>query len=285
MNNGSNDTPFFILGAARSGTTMLRLMLNRHSRLAIPFESHFLLTIFPEFPIDKSLDRHDALRMAHLVTTERNFPTWHLDPRRVRRMLIRRAPAPLSVLVDALFRMETASTGKPRWGDKTPPYYAVWRQLSELFSDSKLLHIIRDGRDVSLSLKDVGWYGPTTEQRASYWRERVRMAHEAANTLGPKRNLIIRYEDLVLDTRATLERVCDFLGESFEPAMLDFFVDARRHVCDIDGDIHGKLQRPPQPGDVARWRREMTPDTLRQFESLAGDSLRVMSYPLSGDES
>src|SRR5438132_12123312 len=110
MNNGSNDTPFFVLGAARSGTTMLRLMLNRHSRLAIPFESHFLLRIFPEFPIDKSLDRHEASRMAHLVTTERNFTTWHLDSPRVRWMLIRCAPAPLSVLVDARFRMETAPT-------------------------------------------------------------------------------------------------------------------------------------------------------------------------------
>ena len=47
---GSDNTPFFVLGAARSGTTMLRLMLNRHSRLTIPFESHFLVHIVAELP-------------------------------------------------------------------------------------------------------------------------------------------------------------------------------------------------------------------------------------------
>jgi len=67
----------------------------------------------------------------------------------------------LSELVDLLFRMEIAPTGKPRWGDKTPVYYACCRELTALFPTSKLVHIIRDGRDVSRSLEMVDWHGPT----------------------------------------------------------------------------------------------------------------------------
>jgi hypothetical protein len=279
MTRGSDNTPFFVLGAARSGTTMLRLMLNRHSRLAIPFESHFLRQIFAEFPSDRPLEAHEADRMADLVIGEKNFRTWHLDATRVRQELVRLAPSPLAVLVDALFHMEIAESGKPRWGDKTPLYYVCWRRLMGLFPGSKLVHIVRDGRDVSRSLEKVGWHGPTGYHRACYWQQRVEMAHAAARELGPERNLIIRYEDLVLETRATLGAVCDFLGETFEPKMLDFFEDASEHLSDIDGNVHGKLERAPRPEDVGRWRREMSLVRQLQFEAVAGNSLRAMSYP------
>lgn len=279
MTRGSDNTPFFVLGAARSGTTMLRLMLNRHSRLAIPFESHFLRQIFAEIPSDRPLEVHEADRMADIVIGEKNFRTWHLDATRVREQLVRLAPAPLAVLVDALFHMEIAKSGKPRWGDKTPLYYACWQQLMGLFPGSKLVHIIRDGRDVSLSLERVGWHGPTGYDRAHYWQQRVEMAYAAARELGPERNLIIRYEDLVLETRSTLGAICDFLGETYEAGMLDFFEDASEHLSDIDGSVHGKLGRAPRPEDVGRWRYEMSIVRQIEFESVAGDSLREMCYP------
>jgi hypothetical protein len=230
-------------------------------------------------PADRPLDLGQARRVADLVVGERNFRAWHLDPAQVRSEMERLAPARLATLVDALYRMEIADSGKPRWGDKTPQYYACWRPLMGLFPGSKLTHIVRDGRDVSRSLAKVGWHGPTERDRARYWSERVRMAHAAAHELGPERNLIIRYEDLVLETRATLERVCDFLRESFEPGMLRFFEDARRHLSDIDGDVHGKLERPPEPRDVHCWSDEMPTADRLQFEAVAGESLRLMSYP------
>lgn len=279
MTKGYDDTPFFVLGAARSGTTMLRLMLNRHSRLAIPFESHFLRQILAELPAHRPLETHEVQRMADIVTAEKNFQTWHVDAVQVRQELIRRAPASLAELVDALYRMEIAPSGKPRWGDKTPYYYICWRELMGLFPGSRLVHIVRDGRDVNLSLEKVGWHGPTAADRARYWRERVEMAQVAARELGPERNLIIRYEELVLNTRVTLEVVCDFLKEEFEPEMLSFFTDAERHICDIDGDVHQKVRRAPRPEDVRRWQREMPVARQREFEAVAGGGLRAMAYP------
>jgi hypothetical protein len=158
-------------------------------------------------------------------------------------------------------------------------YYHCWRQLMQLYPGSRLVHIIRDGRDVSVSLAKVGWHGPTASDRARYWGERVELAHEAARELGPRRNLIIHYEELVLDGRTTLERVCDFLDEEFEPAMLSFFEDADAHISNIDGDVHGKLHRPPRAEDVGRWRREMPVEQQREFEAVAGSGLRAGAYP------
>jgi hypothetical protein len=279
MRKGNDNTPFFVLGAARSGTTMLRLMLNRHSRLAIPFESHFLKPILAELPMDRPLEAHEAARMAEIISQERNFRTWHLDSARIKSDLVGRTPASLAQLVDALYRMEIAGSGKPRWGDKTPYYYVCWRQLVELFPSSRLIHIIRDGRDVNLSLERVGWHGPTLADRARYWLERVEMAQEAERELGPERNLIIRYEDLVLNATLTLQKVCDFLDEEFEDGMLEFFTDAAAHLSDVDGDVHKKVLRAPRPDDVARWRREMPVDRQEEFETIAGSGLRATSYP------
>jgi hypothetical protein len=279
MPKGLDNTPFFVLGAARSGTTLLRLMLNRHSRLAIPFESCFLQDVFRAIPRDRPLDAQEAARTAELVINNHNWRAWHLDAAWVREELIRLAPAPLSVLVDALFKRETAPSGKPRWGDKTPHYYTCWREMLGLFPGSKLVHIIRDGRDVWNSLKTLGWHGPTGNHRICYWLDRVERANIAGRELGPQRNLIIRYEDLVLETRATLAVICDFLQETFEPQMLRYFEDAAEHLCDIDGDVHGKTRRPPSPADVARWRHEMSLADQLEFEKLAGSTLCALSYP------
>ena len=277
---GTDNTPFFVLGAARSGTTMLRLMLNAHPRLAIPFESQFLRRIVAELPGDRPLDAEETRRMAELVITDHNFPAWHLHPDEVRAALTSRAPAALPALVDALYRMEIAPTGKPRWGDKTPWYYLCRREVMALFPGSKVVHIVRDGRDVVRSLETLGWHGPTNQDRAMYWRSRVEMAQEAARELGPERNLIVRYEDLVLDTRAVLQTICDFLGERFEPAMLRFFETTAGQLSLIDGDIHRKLERPPCADDVERWRREMSDDQIAEVQAVAGESLRAMGYPL-----
>lgn len=279
MKRGFDNTPFFVLGAARSGTTMLRLMLNRHSRLAIPFESHFLVQVFAELPTDRPLEPDEADRMVDLVIAEQNFQTWHLDPTCVRQQLVPLAPAPLAELIDTLYRMEIADSGKPRWGDKTPHYYKCWQKLTGIFPGSKLVHIIRDGRDVVQSLEKVDWHGPTNDDRARYWQSRVQMAHAASSELGPHRNLIVRYEDLVLEAQATLENICDFLGESFEPSMLTFFEDAGEHLSDIDGDVHGKLVRPPRPEDVGRWRDSMSLEDQARIEAVAQEGLRSMSYP------
>jgi hypothetical protein len=83
----------------------------------------------------------------------------------------------------------------------------------------------------------------------------------------------------VLNTRVTLETVCDFLLEKFEPGMLDFHTDAALHLSDVDGDVHAKVLRAPRADDVARWRREMPVDRQREFEAIAGSGLRAMFYP------
>jgi hypothetical protein len=281
MADAENTSPFFVLGAARSGTTMLRLMLNRHPRLSIPPESHFLLPLFAELPKDRELTTAEKRRAAEIIIQHRRFATWHIAEAELTDHFLAAGNRTLRDLVESVYRLEIRQSGKPRWGDKTPRYYECWRQLSFLFRRSQFVHIIRDGRDVSASLEKLGWHGQTERERAQYWAARVRLARQCQAELGPERGMIIRYEDLVLDSESVLGGICEFLHEDFAPSMLDFHLDAGDHVSAIDGPIHGKLARAPGPGDVQKWRTGALPDRLLCFESVASHELLDAGYELS----
>jgi len=283
MTVARKDPPFFVLGAARSGTTMLRLMLNRHPGLAIPPESHFLLPILDELPIDRPLTLDQRIRAAQIITAHPRFRTWLVSAVDLAAAFAAAHSARLRDLVDCAFRLQIRDSGKPRWGDKTPRYYPRWSQLAALFPESAFIHIIRDGRDVSASLDRVGWHGPGEADRAAYWAGCVRLAFECHLGLGARRSIIVRYEDLVLDGEPCLRRICSFLGEDFATHMLDFYLDALDHVSGFDGPVHGKLARPPRPGDVERWKTEGSPDRLACFEAIARRELLSAGYPLCFD--
>jgi hypothetical protein len=257
---------------------MLRLMLNRHPRLAIPPESHFLITVFKEMPLDRLLTPAELRRTAEIIIRHPRFTTWHVPPNVLMESFCGKGPSYLRDLIDWAFRLETSPSGKSRWGDKTPRYYECWNQIATLFPEARLIHLIRDGRDVSASLKKVGWHGRTELERARYWTSRVSLAEECARLLGPDRCLIVRYEDLVLNTEPILRDICTFLGEEFDPNMLRFFEDALDHVSDFDGRVHDKLGRPPAKEDVQRWRRESTLLRTLLFESVAGQALDRVHY-------
>jgi hypothetical protein len=268
-----NNAPFFVLGAARSGTTLLRLMLNRHPRLAIPPESHFLLGVLAEIPAGRELAPREVRRAAELIAGHPRFRTWHVSADALGAELARLGPTRLAGLVDGVYRLEIARSGKPRWGDKTPAYSPIWERIAALFPEALFLHLIRDGRDVSSSLARVGWHGSSEYERALYWASRVALAQDCLRRLGPARCRLVRYEDLVRQPRSTLDGICRFLGEGFDPAMLRFHEDALDQVSDFDGPVHSHLGRPPRESDAERWRVEGSLPRILLFESIAGEAM------------
>lgn len=271
--------PFFLLGAARSGTTLLRLMLNRHPRLSIPPESHFLLPVLAEIPAGRDLTPQEVRRAADLIVRHPRFRTWHVRADVLRAEINRLGPTRLARLVDRVYRLEIARSGKPRWGDKTPAYSPVWDRLAALFPQALFLHLIRDGRDVSASLARVGWHGRNEYERARYWASRVEMAHDCLRRLGPERCRLVRYENLVRGPQATLQEICGFLGEDFDPGMLRFHEDAFAHVSDFDGPVHTELGRQPRESDAERWRAEGMRLRILLFESVAGPAMDLVPNP------
>lgn len=274
----SGHRPFFIVGASRSGTTMFRLMVNIHSRLSVPGESWFLSDLMDALPSEGPLTSDQAELALGIIEGHWRWREWGLDAEDLRTVLRSLQKPDLADLIHATYSMTLPDAPKVRWGDKTPGYATEIERLHRVFPNAQFLHIIRDGRDVCLSLKKTRWHGEATWTIADYWGSTVMAACRAGRALPPGLYKEVAYEDLVLDTRTVLESVCEFLGVDWEVAMLDFHTTAKDNVPDrADGHL-SKTRRRPRRSDVSRWGREQRRRQTVIFEAFAGSALELAGY-------
>jgi len=268
--------PLLILGVRRSGTTLLRVMLDRHSQLAVPDESYFV----PQLA-DRHLRRIDPDNFVDDLRRLDTLAEWNVPLDKVRARL--RAGMPVGEAIATVYAVYAEEQGKTRWGDKTPMYMQNLRLLERLFPDARFVHLIRDGRDAALSFLAMPrgivtetWMHPRTPADfAAQWRMEVGAARRLGGRVGP-RYLEVRYEDLVADVEAVLRRICEFAGLDYEPAMANYAGNV-----DVSAKPHQqRLMQPPTKG-VRDWRTQMRPDDVALFEHVAGDMLRELGYETS----
>lgn len=280
VGTSADQEPFFVVGAARSGSTMLRLMLNRHPMLAVPPESHFLIPLLQTLPCKCALNPEQVQQAAMIITKHPRFSAWCTPAEKLTEAFLKHPDPTLGALVDTTYRLEIRPTGKSCWGDKTPQYASIIDSIDSLFPRARFIHIVRDGRDTSLSLRNVRWYGWIEYERAQYWKRTVRTVESVGARIGPSRYTHVFYEDLVLSPEATLQGLCNFLEIPMHESMLSFHEDALDHISEEQrnsGD-HRKVARPPRQTDVARWRRESSWFSVLLFEAIAGKALGREGY-------
>jgi hypothetical protein len=266
--------PLLVLGVRRSGTTLLRVMLDRSPELAVPDESYF---------VPQLAHRHGRRpKLDAFVADLRRVPTlrqWDLPVAAVEARLT--SGMTTGAAIAAIYEAYAAARGKPRWGDKTPMYMEYLPLLRGLFPDARFVHLIRDGRDAALSFLSMPeglvtrtWAYPTSAADfACQWRAEVRAARALGRRVGSGRYLELRYEALVEDAERELRRICGFAGLAFEPAMLGF-----AGQVDVSQKPHQQsLTRPPTPG-LRDWRQDMPAEDAAAFEEVAGDLLAELGY-------
>lgn len=266
--------PLLVLGVRRSGTTLLRVMLDRHSALAVPDESYFVPQLARRHrgTVDVAAFTDDLRRIGRLRD-------WGLTADDVAPLL--RAGMTAGEAIGAVFEAYAAREGKSRWGDKTPLYMQYLPLLERLFPDALYVHLIRDGRDAALShlavpegIMTAGWAHPRDARGfACLWRAEVRAARAVGARIEPRRYLELRYEELVSRPAEELERICAFAGLEYEPEMLGYV----GNVDLTDKPHQQRLAQPPTPG-MRDWRTEMGADDERGFEQVAGDLLAELGY-------
>jgi sulfotransferase family protein len=264
--------PFFIVGSARSGTTLLRLMLNAHRDVAVPPESRFVTELWngaPEVDVRAFLDA---------LAAHKRFTAWELPIEEVRRAIGTATTIPYAEAIDATYRAYARAKGKKRWGDKTPRYVEHIPFLAGLFPDARFIHLVRDGRNVALSYADVP-FGPKTVARAAeLWARRVSEGVDAGRSLEPGRYLEMRYEDLVEDIEGRSKELTEFLDLAFDPGMLDYTEGSRSDVLPRAAKYNPKVSQPPI-GNARSWETEMADRHVAVFEAVAGRTLAELGYP------
>jgi hypothetical protein len=267
--------PVLVLGVRRSGTTLLRVMLDRHSELAVPDESYFV----PQLA-DRHLRYVDPDEFVDDLRRIDTLAEWHVPLDEVRARLTQRMP--IGAAIATVFAVYAAERGKHRWGDKTPMYMQNLRLLERLFPDALFVHLIRDGRDAALSflsmpkgLMTETWMQPTDVAGfACQWRAEVRTARRLGRRVGGDRYLEVRYEDLVDDVESALQRIARFVGLEYEPAMTDYVGS----VEGISAQPHQQSLRQPPTAGLRDWRSQMSAEDVGAFDQVAGDLLAELGY-------
>lgn len=265
-----SSSPTVVLGVSRSGTTLLKAMLDAHSQLAIPSESYFLPQLW-----DRHGERPERDAFVEDLGRLERLREWGVDPEQVRARLPARPT--FAQAVRSIFQLYAESRRKPRFGEKTPLYMQHLDVLDRAFPDARYVHIVRDGRDAAVSLLAMTRKPRFNLSRprgigdfAVAWQREVRAAQAFGRT-HPYHEL--RYEDLVEQPESRLREVCAFLELEYEPAMLEYH---RREDPSLYAD-HPRLAEPPVR-DTRSWRKEMEPADAALFEAIAGDLLVELGY-------
>jgi Sulfotransferase family len=279
LDDGSRPPPLFVVGCGRSGTTMLRLMLDAHPDLAIPGESHFITALWADRRRYNGPNGLDVERLVRDVVRSPRFQLWKTPEAIVRRRVRQLERPTFESVMEATFASYAEHRGKTRWGDKTPIYVRSIPLLHRLFPNGRFLHVIRDGRDVALSYLTLPW-GPDTIWRSAYkWRRDVSAGRRDGGRLRDGRYAEIRYESLVRDPRTTLEAICAFADLPFDHRMLEYHRDGaqRLEAREVRAKYHASAATPPKSG-LRDWRNQMKDRDVVAFESVAGTLLSELGY-------
>jgi hypothetical protein len=273
--------PFFIVGVQRSGTTLLRLLLDRHPEIGVPPESHFI----PEFWKHRRkygsvgfVERPEAF-LADLSKHPR-FREWELPIDLVARELSLQDEPSLAQAIGGVFRAYAKSRGKGLWGDKTPSYTSEIALLACMFPRARFIHIVRDGRDVALSQISMNRLHRHAATCALVWRRILRRVMAEGQALGVDRYHQIRYEDLVEEPEQQVREVLSFLDVPFSEEMLRHDPSDLQLVPTRTRHMHTRLALPVTKG-LRDWRREMDSTEVAEFECIAGRELDACGYPLT----
>lgn len=235
---------FIVFGALRSGTTLLRLMLDGHSRITCPGEMDFLIDhLQANGGYDPAVLEADRIFRAH----EALYPDQPLQD-----------PGP------ADFIARVAGTGD---GLAAVILHRHLDRALKVFPGMRVLHLMRDPRDVARSSIGMGWAG-NPYYGVDHWVGTQQDWQRALPDLPENQRLVIRYEDLIAHPEETLDEICGFVGLAFEPGMLAY--DAQSTYA------------KPDPSLITQWKRKQTPRELGLVEAKIGPLLEQSGYETSG---
>lgn len=269
----------FVVGCPRSGTTLLQRMLNSHPQLAVANDTHFIPRVIKKHKQTNPPLNEELIEQVH---TYKRFCRLGLSNIEV--MESAKCAENYQEFVSALYRTFGNKQGKPLAGEKTPDYCRHIPLLHSLFPWAKFVHIIRDGRDVTLSTLDWAndskgpgkwelWQESPIATCALWWRWQVNTGRKDGAVLTDK-YMEILYENLIAKPEESLRKISTFLEIPFSSKMLTFYEGKTKHNPNLSAK---SAWLPPTQG-LRNWQKQMSAHDLALFELLAGEFLEELSY-------
>jgi len=280
------NAPVFIVGVNRSGTTLLRLILNAHPRIAIPEELNYFNPWIDAHWADRAPDAKGFRRRVHWYLHEK-LPAGVLpgiDLKTLEDEVVARAEMyDWRAVYEGALSAWADRHGKARWGEKTPGNLFYVDTLRTMFPEAQFLHLVRDPRAGVQSMQKTSFFGEDIAINALNRRKYLREGLHRDATMPSDRWMRVRYEDLLHAPEKTTRTLCDFLGERFTPSMLTYYERAEQYMNPAAANGHNQAAR--RPIDASRadaWRDRLPPIEAARIEAICRHEMGALGYMPDG---
>jgi hypothetical protein len=272
----NRERPVLVFGAPRSGTSLLSRLLDAHSAIRIPFESHLFNQWMGRAHRYGDLERPNCRRrLIEDITTFGVVRDWTRLPD-TEAIMERVETNDFAGIARAFLQWSADDAQKRRWGEKTPHHTLLHRDVLTAWPDAVVIIIQRDPRDVVLSWKRARFGGNHVLPFAKAWVKYMRACDEVRAAMPPERRMSITYEALVRDPKAQLTQIMRFLGEEYEAAQLGFHES--EEGWNTDKRNRTQLSQPISDSSIGQWQQGLTPREIALVESIAGAKMAPHGY-------
>jgi hypothetical protein len=272
--------PIYIIGTERSGSNLLRLVLNAHSRIAVPHPLHLMRYLAPTE--DARGDLNDPAVFGRLVDDVLLLKRVHIHPWTVpidrQRIMDEASPRDAMGVLGAMYDQVREAEGKARWGCKST--FMVHYADRALARDpgARFVLLVRDPRDVAASSRRSVFSPFHPWFTAQLWRDQQLIGLELLERLGVERVHLLRYEDLLDQPEASVRTLCAFLAEPFEPQMLRFHESREARTSAKLSESWENTAKPVLSGNAGKYRRHLSEEEVRMVEAVCGALMDRLGY-------
>lgn len=274
-------TPVFMIGTQRSGSNLLRLMLNQLGDIASPHPPHILERMLPlmafygSFEKDENYKKliNDVCRLVELNPVEWNGIKLDRDE-----IALKAKGRSLLGVYAAIHDMYSESQGAKTWCCKSLANIKYIDQIEEHFENPKYIYLYRDGRDVALSFQKAVVGEKHIYNIANGWTKTQKIALDFKELIDEERFYCVSYEQLTQQPEETARSLCAFLGTDYVPEMLDFYKSSEAKNAAKSSDLWENVTSPVIKNNSKKYETEMSLADIRIFESVAGEVLDSLGY-------
>jgi hypothetical protein len=268
------------IGTQRSGSNLLRVMLNQHPEISAPHPPHILQVMMPLLPMYGNLKNENAF--ARLVDdvcslVEKNPVSWNItfDRDAVRALC---AENTLPQIMRAVYFTKAQTKHAAWWCCKSMASVHYAGEIEAAGIQPVYLFQYRDGRDVACSFRKAVVGEKHIYFLAKQWSEEQELALALKTQYGEERVITVRYEEFMTAAEETLKRICSGMNLAYDPVMLDYADAEESKRTASSGRMWSNLTRPLLHNNSNKFRRELSDEELVIFESVAGDTLEKLGY-------
>ena len=277
-------SPIFIVGANRSGTTLLRLILNAHSRIAIPEEIVYFGSFIAGIPIERwkspGLDEEARKKFVTDFVLTACASLHRVDQTEIVKHILRDQPFDFSKPYRLILEAWASAHGKLRWGEKTPGNLFYADILLEMFPEAKFIHVVRDPRAGVNSMMNTTFFPKDIVFNALSRHKFMTEGRAVLERSVPEsQRITVRYEDFVLHPESKVRALCNFLDEPFEAAMMTFYKESSRYMKEEAANSFNKAATAPVSSEMLdKWKKRLTDAEVAQIEHVCQEEMREFQY-------